>query len=215
MLANRRRLIVVALAVVSVLAMIVFGVYGLLRGPSRATNVRQAAAGGSDQTNGSGSPKAALPQTDDPIAYGRAVAEALFDWSASSGYSPADYTAVVLADADPSGTELPGLIEDLAGYEPTAAQWSELAGMQAVQHLRITGAVVPSLWPRALAEAHGRLRSGTTAVTITGVRRRGGVWYGQPATSTSPVSFTIFEACAPAFSRCHTLRFSKLDDPLR
>ena len=87
--------------------------------------------------------------------------------------------------------------------------------MQVAQQLRITSAVVPSLWGEALAQAHGQLRAGTTAITITGVRHRTGVWYGQPTSTSNPVSFTIFEACSPAFSRCHTLRLSQLGDPLQ
>jgi hypothetical protein len=157
---------------------------------------------------------AVLPQTDNPVTYAKAVAAALFDWNTTSGYTPSDYTSPVLADADPSGEEIAGLIGDVASYEPTTDQWTQLATMQVAQHLTITSAVVPSLWPQALAQAHGQLRPGTTAITITGVRHRTGVWYGQPASTTDPVSFTIFEACTPAFSRCHTLRLSQLNDPL-
>ena len=155
-----------------------------------------------------------LPKTDNPVVYAKAVAEALFDWSTTTGYAPSDYTSPVLADADPSGDELPGLIGDVASYEPTDTQWTELATMQVVQHLTITSAVVPSLWPQALAEAHGQLRPGTTAITITGVRHRTGAWYGQPASTSDPVSFTVFEACSPSWPDCHTLRLSQLNDPL-
>lgn len=219
--AVRRRLIVlIAVASLIVLATIGVGVYGLLRGPGHPTSRANAAAPGSsssssDSSSAAGQGPAVLPQTDEEIVYAEAVAAALFDWSTTSGYSPSDYTVPVLADADPSAEELPGLIEDLAGYEPTSEQWTQLATMQVAQHLTISSATVPSLWGEALAQAHGQLRPGTTAITITGVRRRTGVWYGQPAATSTPVSFTIFEACSPAFSRCHTLRLSQLDDPLQ
>ena len=216
----RRRLIVlIAVASLIVLATIGVGVYGLIRGPGHPSRAIATAPGSSSSSSGSSSATAqgpaVLAQSDDPAVYAEAVAAALFDWSTTSGYSASDYTAPVLADADPSGEELPGLIEDVAGYEPTSEQWTQLAAMQVSQRLSITSAVLPSLWGEALAQAHGQLRPGTTAITITGVRHRTGVWYGQPQASSSPVSFTIFEACSPAFSRCHTLRLSQLNDPLQ
>lgn len=224
--ASRRRLIVVLAVVgVVVLATLGIGIYGLARGPNHLTGAARPGSPGSGKSSSTGasggasSPAAGpalavLPKTDNPMTYARAVAAALFDWSTTSGYSPSDYTAPVLADADPSGEEVPGLIGDVTSYEPTTAQWTQLATTQVVQRLAITSAVVPSLWPEALAQARGQLRPGTTAITITGVRHRTGVWYGQPASTSDPVSFTIFEACTPAFSRCHTLRLSQLNDPL-
>lgn len=208
------------------LATVGVGVYGLVRGPNHTAAARHGSAGtGASSSAGSGSSgatsnmpsgpaPAVLPQTDSPVIYAKAVAAALFDWSTVSGYAPSDYTSPVLADADPSGEEVAGLVGDVASYEPTTTEWTELATMNVVQHLTITSAVVPSLWPEALAQAHGQLRAGTTAITITGVLHRTGVWYGQPASTTDPVSFTIFEACSPSWPRCHTLRLSQLNDPL-
>lgn len=213
---HRRLIVLACVAALLLIATITVGVYGLLHGPGQ--NHRRSAGSAPDRAGVSAGVEqrpVVLPQTDNPLIYARAVASALFDWSTSSGYSPADYTSPVLADADPSGQEIPGLIEDIASYEPTSQQWSQLAEMQVTQRLRITSAVMPSLWRQALAQAHGQLRPGTTAVTITGVRRRSGVFYGQQASSSSSVSFTIFEACTPAFTRCHTLRLSQLDDPLQ
>jgi hypothetical protein len=217
----RRRLTILAVvAALIVVATIALGAYGLLRGPGQNTTRHHdvpthGLPGDSAAASVAGERPAVLPKTDDPIRYAKAVAAALFDWSTGSGYSAADYTAPVIADADPSGEEVAGLVEDLAGYEPTSQQWAQLAAMQVAQRLTIMRAVVPSLWGQALAEAHGQLRPGTTAVTITGVRQRVGVWYGQSARTSERVSFTIFEACSPGFSRCHTLRLSKLGDPLR
>jgi hypothetical protein len=156
-----------------------------------------------------------LPHTNDPIAYARSVAVSLFDWDTAAGYLPTDYTAAVLADADPSGEETPGLLDDVAAYLPTTDQWLDLGAMDVAQSIDITSASVPASWPAALAQAHGQLRPGTTAVTIVGTRRRSGVWNGQPATSSSAVSFTVFVACPPAFDRCHILRLSQLDNPMK
>jgi hypothetical protein len=208
-----------------VLATVGVGVYGLVRGPNHTATSRHGSAGtGTSGSAGSGTSgatsttgpiPATLPQTDNPVVYAKAVAAALFDWSTTTGYAPSDYTSPVLADADPSGEEIAGLVGDVASYEPTTAEWTELATMKVVQRLTITSAVVPSLWPEALAQAHGQLRAGTAAITITGVLHRAGVWYGQPASTTDPVSFTVFEACSPSWPRCHTLRLSQLNDPLQ
>lgn len=215
------RQVLLLVAAVALLATVVVGVYGLVRGPGGETS-RSIRSGTPDpavvwQTD---APVAdlrdrSLPHTNDPLAYARAVATSLFDWDTSSGYLPADYTAAVLADADPSGEETPGLLDDVATYLPTTDQWLDLGAMDVVQTVDIASASVPSSWPAALDQAHGQLRPGTTAVTITGTRRRSGVWNGQPATSSYPVSFTVFVACPPAFDRCHVLRLSQLDNPLK
>lgn len=157
----------------------------------------------------------ALPRTTDPVAYARAVATSLFDWDTSLGFLPTDYTAAVLADTDPSGEETPGLLDDIATYLPTVEQWLDLGVMEVVQTIEIDEAFVPESWDAAVEQAHGHLRPGTTAVTIVGTRHRSGVWNGEVAESSYPVSFTVFVACPPAFDRCHVLRLSQLDKPLR
>jgi hypothetical protein len=215
-----RRLIILIVAGVLALATIGVGVYGLVRGPGHSAGLPGAGTPAGASTGPSASASApvgpaSLPQTDDPVTYAKAVAAALFDWDTTSGYVPSDYEAPVVADADPSGEETSGLIGDVASYEPTIDQWTQLATMDVAQHLTITSAAVPSTWSEALAEAHGQLRPGTTAITITGTRHRTGVWYGDHASTSEPVSFTVFEACTPAWPRCHTLRLSELNDPLK
>ena len=215
-----RQLLLVAAAVLA-FAIMVVGVYGLLRGPSdaasappqahliRVDSVAPADARSSTLQDG------ALPRTVDPVLYARAVAIALFDWDTAAGFLPTDYAAVVLADADPSGEETPGLIRDVATYLPAVEPWLDLGSMRVTQSLTIEDAGVPDSWAVAVQQAHGQLRPGTTAVTITGTRHRRGVWNGNLATSSSPVSFTAFLACPPAFDRCHLLRLSELNNPLR
>jgi hypothetical protein len=214
----------IVLVVLGVLASatIGVGVYGLVRGPGQSASRHDVgvSADPSPSSPGQAGPSvgeapAGLPQTKDPVVYAKAVAATLFDWDTTTGYMPSDYTAPVLADADPSGEETSGLIGDVASYEPTTDQWTQLATMQVAQHLTITSAAVPSQWPAALAQAHGQLRPGTTAITITGTRHRTGVWYGDHAASSESVSFTVFEACSPGFPRCHTLRLSEPNDPLQ
>lgn len=155
-----------------------------------------------------------LTRTNDPISYARSVATALFDWDTASGYLPSDYLAAVFADADPSGEETAGLITDVATYLPTTAQWLDLARMNVTQRITISSATVPADWQSIAARSHGELHPGTTAVTITGTRHRTGDWDGQPASSSTPISFTVFLACRPSFARCHVLRLSQLDKPL-
>ena len=159
-------------------------------------------------------PPTELVHTDDPLTYARAVAAALFDWDTNAGYLPTDVTAPVLADADPSGEETAGLITDTSDYEPTTDQWLDLGAMNVTQQLEITSATIPSDWPEVVANAHGQLRPGTTAVTIVGVRHRTGTWQGAPASTADPVSFSVFVACHPTWPRCHLLRLSQLNNPL-
>jgi hypothetical protein len=197
------------------------GIYGLIRGP-----------GGTSSGSPDGPPAAvevvadpanpvetlrdrSLPHTTDPVAYARAVAVSLFEWDTSAGFLPTDYTAAVLAEADPSGEETPGLLADVATYLPTVEQWLDLGAMEVEQTIEIDDAYVPASWADAVEQAHGHLRPGTTAVTITGTRHRTGVWNAEVAESSHPVSFTIFVACQPTFERCHVLRLSELDNPLR
>lgn len=216
-----RQLILIA-GCALLLAALVAGIYGLVRGPDDG-NVRPARSIG-----GATSPAAAdahgplvtladrsLPHTTEPAVYARAVATALFDWDTSAGFLPTDYTAAVLADADPSGEETSGLISDVATYLPTRDQWLDLGAMEVAQSIKVQSAVVPGSWSAALTQARGQLRPGTTAISITGTRHRTAVWKGETTESSSPVSFTVFIACPPAFDRCHLLRLSQLDNPLR
>ncbi|MGH2908485.1 MAG: hypothetical protein ACRDK8_04225 [Solirubrobacteraceae bacterium] len=215
------RQIAVILGCVLSLATLVVGVFGLVRGPEATEPTPAPRPSGEVWAI----PEAAapvvtfedraLPHTTDPIASARAVATSLFDWDTSLGFLPTDYTAAVLADADPSGEETPGLIADVATYLPTVDQWLDLGAMEVRQTIEVIDAYVPASWTAAVQQAHGHLRPGTTAVTVTGTRHRSGVWNGQPAESSYPAAFTIFVVCEPSFDRCHVLRLSQLDNPLR
>jgi len=215
------RQIAIILSCVLAVATLAVGAVGLMRGPSHtAPDQAQQPSWAVEATPEAAAPvvtleNKALPHTNDPIAYARAVATSLFGWDTAAGFLPTDYTAAVLTDADPSGEETPGLIGDVATYLPTTEQWLSLGALEVKQAIEIDTAYVPDAWAAALKQAGGQLRPGTTAVTIIATRHRTGVWNGEISESSHRVSFTVFVACPPAFERCHILRLSQLDNPLK
>lgn len=158
---------------------------------------------------------AAALATDDPAEFASVVAAAIFDWETTSGHGIGEYVARLVAIADPTGEETPGLVADLAGYLPTATAWGDLRTYSTRQWLEVDSVQVPSLWPQALAEAQeGALLPGSAAYTVSGVRHRAGVWQGESVASEHEVAFTVFMVCGPSYDRCHLLRLSRLDEPL-
>lgn len=216
----------IAVILSGVLAVLTFavGIYGIVTGPQDRhgsppdgrgrSAVTDASIDQAEPSTGPSTGLTSLPLTDDPIAYARAVAMALFEWDTTIGSMPADVSAPVLADADPTGQETPGLLTDLSLYLPTDQQWVDLAGLEVSQRFEISSAVVPREWPRIVASSHGQLDAGSAAVTISGTRERTGVWNDEPASASSKVSFTVFMGCPPTFDRCRVLRLSQLNNPL-
>lgn len=217
---HRRRL--VGLAVVGVLVLSLAGVYfALTNDPTVDSTIDPSEAFSQTQLR---TPPTAAPAhasvrplrtTPDPETFVKVVAHALFDWDSASPIGLIDYAGRLVAVADPSGDESPGLVSDIANYLPTSAAWAELHKYYTQQWIEITSVTFPTLWPQAVAEA-GRngLRPGTTAYTIDGVRHRSGVWDGEPVATDHDVAFTVFIVCRPSYPTCHLLRLSKLDDPL-
>jgi len=155
------------------------------------------------------------PTTSEPAEFARTVATAIFDWDTTSGHDVEEYVARLVAIADPTGEETPGLVADLAGYLPTATAWADLRSYSTRQWLEIGSVEVPSLWPQAVDEApEGALLPGSAAYTVTGVRHRAGVWQGEAVASEHEVAFTIFMVCGPSYDACRLLRLSRLDEPL-
>ena len=115
----------------------------------------------------------------------------------------------ILAFADPTGYETPGLYQDLSGYFPTKDQWSILRDYRTAQSLEISTLGVPESWPAIAAESANEIADGTVAVTITGTRTRTGGWNGEQSAKTYPVEFTMFVSC-PESGRCSVLRLSQL-----
>jgi hypothetical protein len=212
----RRRLLITLIAIGLVAAAVVIaGLYGLVRGPVATPTTRLS----STWTAPTGEPTSMptlrpLPHTDDPVAYADSVAQALFGWDTMSGFAPDDYQSILSEDADPAGIETSGLVSDLAAYYPTAAQWRQLRQYRTAETITITRSYVPTAWVQA-AGSSSTIRPGTAAVTIDAVRHRTGSWYGTPATTADAVSFTVFVACQPTFPRCHVLRLSGLNTPLK
>lgn len=217
---KKRLLITLTISGLLITVLAAVGIYGLVIGPDQRP----------EQSAPSSSPPpvmaptvegptvsvlGSLPRTNDPEEYVRAVAQALFDWDTFTLLTPADHRAVLIEDADPSGLETPGLIADLDGYFPSATTWHDLAEYRTTQHLEIDTVVVPEQWAEAVAVSGGQIADGTHAYTIDGTRHREGIWYDKPVTSAHPVAFTVFVTCQPGFDRCHLLRLSILDTPLR
>lgn len=219
----RRRLVLVLIAGILLLAAVAVGIYGLLAGPG---NPAPAAPGPSLTVPPGPAPTITATPSDDGLPgvpatanaerFAREVATALFAWDTGSGYGPLDYTAILLDVGDPTGTERNGLASDIATYLPNAEAWAGLRRYATRQELSIESVTVPAAWADALAQARpGQLLPGTIAYTIDGTRHRDGVWNGQPVASEHAVSFTVFVVCAPSFDTCHLLRLSQLDNPLR
>lgn len=218
---HRRRLIITLVATALILLFLAgVGIYGLLTGPAPSGTDPETppVAPTAPQTPGEnpdGKALDPLPRTDDAEEYVRAVARALFDWDTFTLLTPNDHRGVLIEDSDPSGTETPGLITDLDGYLPSATTWRDLAEHRTRQHLEIDRIFVPAQWEEAVAVSDGQIAEGTIAYTVEGTRHREGVWYDDPVESAHAVSFTVFVACEPVFDRCHLLRLSQLDNPLR
>ena len=102
--------------------------------------------------------------TADPQAFAESVARALFDWDTTAAWALSDYTGRLLAVADPTGQESPGLVADIAGYLPTAEAWAFLKPYYTRQWLEISSVEVPDLWDQALAEAGPRSGAGDDGV---------------------------------------------------
>ena len=218
----RRVLVVVIVALVVAAGFIGVGVYGLVHGPGTGTG--DAAPGGPSSTSSPaptvtapttpGASPAPVTSTGDPEQFARRVAVAVFTWDTATGYIPSDYIQQIVNVGDPSGNETPGLAADLADYLPNTAAWAQLRQYETRQWLTIDTATVPTTWTQALQQGQATLLPGTTAYTITGTRRRAGVWDGKPVTTAEQVSFTVFETCQPTYPTCRVLRLSQLDKPL-
>lgn len=127
--------------------------------------------------------------------FARHVAELLFTWDTTSS----DRDAIVeqiLAVADPTGVETPGLVTDVEAYLPGDAWWNQLRQYRAAQWFDIETAAVPQEWTEA--ETRGEtdgLPPGTTAVTVAGTLHRAGDVAGELETASANMALTLFVAC--------------------
>lgn len=219
---TRRKRLIITLATTGLIIVILaaVGIYGLVTGPNTDTAPPPTSPATPTIPNAGGdAPQAdrlpSLPKTNDPEVYVQAVAQALFDWDTFTLLTPTDHRSVLIEDADPTGTETPGLLTDLDGYFPSTTTWRDLAEYRTQQHLEIEDVFIPDQWAEAVTASGGQISDGTYAYTVEGIRHREGVWYDDPVTSAHPVAFTVFVSCAPVFDRCQVLRLSELDNPLR
>ena len=225
---RRLRLIIPLAAAGIILAVLIgVGIYGLVAGPPSPRPGPADPTGPS--TPGTVAPTSRtpgttelpeLPETRSPERFAEAVAEALFEWDTFTTFTPDDHRAVLLAAADPSGAETPGLISDLSNYLPSAATWRDLQDYRTAQWIDLDRLYVPDQWYEAVDAADGQIADGQIAdgliaYTVEGTRHRAGVWFDEEVTSELPVAFTMFLSCPPATDRCVLLRLSQLDNPLR
>lgn len=220
----RRRLRTVLLCGVGVilLALIAVGGYGLVTGGerSRPSGVTATTQPRPPTKAGGHRPLPArpgiVPSTSESEMFARGVAEALFTWDTTSGIGVDAYEQPLLAVADPSGTDTPGMLQDLSNYFPSPDSWAQLRNYRTRQSLAIHRIFIPQQWEQAITAAAGRqIQDGVLGYTVTGLRHRSGVWLGQPVATVHAVSFTLFVACPPATQRCALLRLSTLNNPLR
>lgn len=225
---HRRLHIILAVTVAALLALVGFGLYGLVHGPDlpsgaparlddipTSTSVPTLSPRVPPLTSITAAPQPIRPSTD-PEMFARRVAEALFAWDTASNYGPVDHAQVVVDVGDPNGNETAGLASDVRGYLPTTKAWAQLRPFQTRQWLDVDAVIVPDAWSEAVElAAPGQILPGTIAYTITGLRHRAGRWASDPVGTSHPVAFTVFVTCAPSFDTCHLLRLSGLDNPLR
>ncbi|TAM67028.1 MAG: hypothetical protein EPN48_15335 [Microbacteriaceae bacterium] len=202
------------------LALICVGIYGLTNGAKRSHPAGVSTTASRSLTDSpDGHPRAfaqpqLLPGTSKAAIFARAAVEALFTWDTASGIDLAGYEQPLIAAADPSGTDAPGLIHDLSNYFPSSSSWSTLQGYQTRQSVTIGRLYIPDQWWQAVAADPGHVQDGVVAYTVEATRHRIGLWLEKPVSSEHPVSFTMFLACPPATRQCVLLRLSKLNDPL-
>ncbi|MFD6525460.1 hypothetical protein [Isoptericola sp. NPDC060185] len=215
------------LGVALLLAAIALTAFVLLpRGDAPATSIPRTAPpfpGPSTATSASPRPTsdelAPIPATTDEVAFVTDVAHALFDWDTTGPHTLADHKGRLLAVADPTGVDSPGLVADLDGYLPSTRAWEYLADYETRQWIHVTDVVVPDQWADVRADVDAAAgdgdATGLTALTVTGVRHRAGLWESRPVSEAFDVAFTAVVVCEPAFPRCYLLRLSRLDEPLR
>lgn len=215
-----RRFFPVTLIVAAVVgaALIGFGIYGLAHepvpSPAPASHPTDRVAANPARATTAAARVPILPKTADPVKYARAVARTIMTWNTMSVLAPRDYVTTLVADADPTGYETPGLVTDLASYLPSEATWRQLRTYRTTQSVTIQSATIPPSWPDIVAASGSQLGKGAIAVTIRGTRHRDGSWDGQAQHTDHQVAFTVFLRCAPAYDRCHLLRLSQLNNPL-
>jgi hypothetical protein len=210
----RRRRLVIAIvgAGVALIVLATIGLFGLLRGPAKASSPEQPAPP---------TPASAIVPTDQPHPvletsspelFARSVAHALFEWDTRQDAGLADWAQVLVDVAD--AEEAAAVAADVRDYLPGAEMWQRLASYGTRQWLDVESVTVPAAWATALDQAAaGQIPQGAAALTVVGTRHRAGTWNSEVMRTERQVSFTVFVVC-PGQESCTLLRLSKLDHPL-
>ena len=210
----RRRRLAIAIvgAGIALTVVAAIGLFGLLRGPAKASQPeRPAPTASALPVVPTDQPQPVL-ETSSPELFARSVAHALFDWDTRQDAGLADWAQVLVDVADPE--EAAALAADVRDYLPGAEMWQRLASYGTRQWLDVESVTVPAAWATALDQAAaGQIPQGAAALTVVGTRHRAGTWDTDEIRTERAVSFTVFVVC-PDQESCTLLRLSKLDHPL-
>lgn len=212
---QRRFIIAVICGGLTLILLMAIGVYGLIRGPEKASDPDRPAietSAPSVSPERAGEPQPVLVTANAEL-FARSVARALFNWDTRHEGGPAEWAQVPLDVAD--AEEAPALASDVRGYLPSPEMWVRLSAYGTRQRLDVESIAIPMSWSTARDQATaGQLPPGAAALTITGTSRRVGTWNTEVIRTERPVAFTIFVAC-PEGQPCVLLRLSQVDRPLK
>ena len=212
--ARRRLVLAIAATGVALAAVIIVGVFGLLRGPAPATVPESPAqvASASVPSQRADNPRPVL-DTAHAEPFARSVARALFNWDTRHEGGPTPWAQRLVDVADPE--EAAALASDIRGYLPATDMWEKLATYGTRQQLEVHSIVVPEAWRTALEQAApGQIPTGSAAFTIAGTAGREGTWHSEVVRTERHVVFTVFVRC-PDSEPCTLLRLSQRDKPLK
>lgn len=205
-----RRVLVAAVVVAGIIA------FALIRSSGdRATTSNP----GSTLAAGSSPPSASAAATPPPSPTGnpafraealaRDVARIALTWDTVNGPDLTTVRGELLALADPTGKETPGLLADLDTYLPTSNSWRYLESLGARQQIDLEQVTVPAEWT---SRAAGRPDLAETyAVNIEGTRQREATAAGLTDRTSRPVRFTVFVRC-PDDGPCALVRLGRLGE---
>jgi hypothetical protein len=205
-----RRIVVAAVVVAGIIAFPVGR-----PGSERATTSEPASTGASESSR----PSASAPATPPPSsvadtaskaeAFTRDIADIVLTWDTVSGPDLTTVRGELLALADPTGEETPGLLADLDVYLPTTASWRYLESLGARQRVDLGQVAVPTGWTSSVAGEPDLAE--TYAVNVEGTREREATAAGLTDRTSRPVRFTVFVRC-PDDGPCALLRLGRLGE---
>ena len=212
---QRRFIIAVICGGLTLILLMAIGVYGLIRGPEKASDPDRPAvetSAPSVSPERAGEPQPVLV-TSNAELFARSVARALFNWDTRHEGGPAEWAQAPLDVAD--AEEAPALASDVRGYLPSPEMWVRLSAYGTRQRLDVESIAIPKSWSTARDQATaGQLPPGAAALTMTGTSHRVGTWDTEVIRTERPVAFTVFVACLEG-QPCVLLRLSQLDRPLK